>query len=137
MSGLDPVGRALVKDIMKDLKKRGRTVFFSTHITADVEVVCDRVAVIVGGSLRSVNAVDELLESGIEGYDIQVKNCDPACHEGLNTLTKASDITEIYVPRERLNEFLAKLGKNGGDIHLIEPKRKNLESIFLDILNKG
>lgn len=137
MSGLDPVGRALVKDILKDLKSRGKTVFFSTHITADVEVVCDRVAVIVGGRLRSVDVVDELLESGIEGYDIQVKNCAPALYAGLTSSPKASDITEIYVPRDRFNEFLAHLGKNGGDIHLIEPKRKDLEAFFLDILGKG
>lgn len=137
MSGLDPVGRALVKDIMKDLKMRGKTVFFSTHITADVEVVCDRVAVIVGGRLRTLSAVDELLESGIEGYDIQIKNCDPALHEGLHAANRVSDVTEIYVPRESLNGFLAKIGKSGGDIHLIEPRRKDLESFFLEILSKG
>jgi len=49
MSGLDPIGRALVKDIILDLKKRGKCVFFSTHITDDVEKVCDRVGVIVKG----------------------------------------------------------------------------------------
>ena len=49
MSGLDPVGRALVKEIITDLRARGKCVFFSTHITADVETVCDRVGVIVNG----------------------------------------------------------------------------------------
>jgi ABC-2 type transport system ATP-binding protein len=134
MSGLDPVGRALVKDIMKDLKSRGRTVFFSTHITADVEVVCDRVAVIVGGRLRTVSAVDELMESGIEGYSVQVKNCDAVLQVGLDAVHKASDVTEIYVPREQLKTFLEKLGTSGAEIHLIEPKRKDLEAFFLEIL---
>jgi len=57
MSGLDPIGRALVKDIILDLKKRGKCVFFSTHITDDVEKVCDRVGVIVRGSLVAIDRV--------------------------------------------------------------------------------
>jgi ABC-2 type transport system ATP-binding protein len=75
MSGIDPLGRALVKQIMLELKKRGKTVFFSTHVTADVEAVCDRVAVIVAGKLHAVNVVSELLEKGILGYDIHLSGC--------------------------------------------------------------
>jgi ABC-2 type transport system ATP-binding protein len=52
MSGLDPLGRALVKDVIKKLKQQGKTIFFSTHITADVEQVCDRVGVILKGERK-------------------------------------------------------------------------------------
>lgn len=137
MSGLDPVGRALVKDIMKDLKNRGKTVFFSTHITADVEVVCDRVAVIVDGSIQMVSAVDELLESGIEGYFVRATNCDPADFSGLEVMGKSSNVTEIFVPKELFKEFLEKYGSCDAEIRLIEPKRKNLETFFLEILAKS
>ncbi len=56
MSGLDPVGRREVRDIILELKRQGRTVFFSTHILTDAEMLCDRVAVLVGGKLQGVGA---------------------------------------------------------------------------------
>ncbi|MEI7817230.1 MAG: ABC transporter ATP-binding protein, partial [Desulfuromonadales bacterium] len=73
MSGLDPIGRALVKDIILDLKARGKSVFFSTHITDDVEKVCDRVGVIVKGTLVAVDRVESILRSGVEGYVIHLQ----------------------------------------------------------------
>ena len=66
MSGLDPMGRREVRDLMEQLKRRGKTVFFSTHILADAESLCDRVAIIHQGELRSIGAVADLTSS-IEG----------------------------------------------------------------------
>jgi ABC-2 type transport system ATP-binding protein len=60
MSGLDPIGRRDVRDLMAQLKEEGKTVFFSTHILSDAEALCDRVAIIHKGELRGVGAVDEL-----------------------------------------------------------------------------
>jgi ABC-2 type transport system ATP-binding protein len=70
MSGLDPIGRILVKDIIMDLKKQGKTVFMSTHILNDLEVLCDRVGIIVKGSLRTVVDISELMTKGIESYSL-------------------------------------------------------------------
>jgi len=64
MSGLDPMGRNLVGKIIRDLKNRGKTVFFSTHILNDVEVMCDRVGILSSGSLIFAGAFDSLLRSG-------------------------------------------------------------------------
>ena len=61
MSGLDPVGRREVRDIILELKQQGRTVFFSTHILSDAEMLCDRVAVLVGGKLQGVGAPGEII----------------------------------------------------------------------------
>src|SRR3981189_3422413 len=61
MSGLDPVGRREVRDIILELKHEGKTVMFSTHILSDAEMLCDRVGVIVGGKLRGVGAPDEIV----------------------------------------------------------------------------
>src|SRR3989454_6064214 len=58
MSGLDPIGRREVRDIILDLKARGRTVFFSTHILSDTEMICDRVGLLVKGSLKAVGTID-------------------------------------------------------------------------------
>src|ERR1700747_2220409 len=63
MSGLDPMGRREVRDLMEQLKHEGKTVFFSTHILSDAEALCDRVAIIHQGELRSVGAVADLTSS--------------------------------------------------------------------------
>jgi len=63
MSGLDPMGRREVRDLMEQLKQAGKTVFFSTHILSDAEALCDRVAIIHKGELRGVGAVEELTSS--------------------------------------------------------------------------
>src|SRR5437867_12877868 len=61
MSGLDPIGRRDVRDIILRLKDEGKTIFFSTHILPDVEMICDRVGILVKGQLRAVGAVHELV----------------------------------------------------------------------------
>src|SRR5246500_3624206 len=66
MSGLDPMGRREVRDLMEQLKRQGKTVFFSTHILSDAEALCDRVAIIHLGELRGVGAVVDLT-SGVQG----------------------------------------------------------------------
>lgn len=139
MSGLDPLGRALVKRIIRDLAARGKTVFFSTHITADVEAVCDRLGVIVGGRLRAIDSVENVLESGVEGYFVQVSRI-PIAHEifsGFSISEKSVGVTEAYVERGNFREFLDRIYGAGGEIELIEPKRKDLEAFFLDIVAKS
>ena len=124
MSGLDPIGRALVKEIIKDLKGKGKTVFFSTHITSDIEIVCDRVGVIAGGRLRVVDRVENILLQGVEGYVIQVGRASGGSEE-------------ILVEKERLNAYLAQLCASNVSIERIEPKRKDLEAFFMDVLARG
>jgi ABC-2 type transport system ATP-binding protein len=137
MSGLDPLGRALVKEVMSDLKSRGKTVFFSTHVTADVEAVCDRVAVIVGGRLQTVNDVQDILEKGIEGYTVQLTGCPSAVFGTLEVNERPGGLLDIYVPREGLNSFLEIVTRTGGEIRLMEPRRQDLEKFFLNIVGQG
>jgi len=70
MSGLDPIGRREVRDIIHELKKRGCTVFFSTHILSDAEMLCDRVGVLVGGKLRGVGAPGEMVSVEVHAMEI-------------------------------------------------------------------
>src|ERR1035438_4479797 len=63
MSGLDPMGRREVRDLMEQLKQEGKTAFFSTHILSDAEALCDRVAIIHKGELRGIGAVADLTSS--------------------------------------------------------------------------
>ncbi|AJE03397.1 ABC transporter ATP-binding protein [Geobacter pickeringii] len=138
MSGLDPIGRALVKEIILDLKKRGKTVFFSTHITDDVEKVCDRVGVLVKGRLMALDSVENIMRSGIEGYVVQTRLA-AGSHDSLNSfivLRRNEIFIEYLVPTERFTEFMALVTQNSVEVTLIETKRKDLEAFFLDIVNK-
>jgi ABC-2 type transport system ATP-binding protein len=138
MSGLDPMGRALVKDIIKDLKGRGKTVFFSTHITSDVETVCDRVGVIVKGQLKAIDNVTKILKRGIEGYHVQVaQDINEGLVPGFKVTKKSPDMSEVYVPKEKITEFLDVIAKTGVKIELIEPKRKDIEAFFLEIVSEN
>src|SRR5579862_8839913 len=70
MSGLDPVGRREVRDIILELRRQGRTVFFSTHILSDAEMLCDRVAVLHQGKLQGVGAPGEIVSIELHGMEI-------------------------------------------------------------------
>ncbi|MCE1226601.1 MAG: ABC transporter ATP-binding protein [Geobacteraceae bacterium] len=121
MSGLDPLGRALVKNIIIDLKKRGKSVFFSTHITDDVEKVCDRVGVINKGQLLALDSVDHILQQGIEGYVV-------------NITTVAGLREESFVTKSDLQIFIQRAISNQCLIEKIQPRRKDMEAFFLEIV---
>ncbi len=123
MSGLDPIGRALVKDIISDLKARGKCVFFSTHITDDIEKVCDRVAVINKGELLLVDSVENILELGAEGYSVTVS-------------TNGKNRDESFVGVSDLQSFIQQTISQNQLIEKIEPRRKNMEAFFLEIVAK-
>jgi ABC-2 type transport system ATP-binding protein len=124
MSGLDPIGRALVKKIILDLKRRGKSVFFSTHITSDVESVCDRVGVIVKGEMRCVRNVDEITVGGITGYEVRYARI------------KVETPDTLYVSADQLSAKLHEIQSNGNQLLLVEPVRKNLEEFFVDIVSQ-
>src|SRR6266852_874142 len=95
MSGLDPVGRREVRDIILELKREGRTVMFSTHILADAEMLCDRVGVIVGGKLHGVGAPDEIVGMKAQGMEILFEYAGAAAGlQGL--LSKATQTGKRY-----------------------------------------
>ncbi len=139
MSGLDPIGRALVKEIILDLKKRGKSVFFSTHITDDVEKVCDRVGVIVRGKLEALDSVENIVRKGIEGYIVQTR-LGLGRHEALSGFEirgTNETFAEYFVPAAAFNQFMSLAGHNSVEVTLVETKRKDLEAFFLEIVEKG
>ena len=138
MSGLDPIGRALVKDIIIDLKKRGKCVFFSTHITDDVEKICDRVGVIVKGSLVAVDRVENILRRGVEGYlvHLQLPDAKAGTYAGLEAVRRTGSVSEFYVPCNAFNAFMGEVNKAGTEVALVETKRRDLEDFFLSLVNR-
>jgi ABC-2 type transport system ATP-binding protein len=122
MSGLDPVGRALVKEIILELKQMGKTVFFSTHITADVEEICDRVGILVKGELKRVERVDSVLTSGIVEYQVRYR------------LPNQQEEQCRIVSADQLVTTLGSLREEGNDVILVEPRSKRLEHFFLSVV---
>ncbi len=123
MSGLDPIGRSMVKQIIQDLKGQGKTVFFSTHITSDVESICDRVAILKNGELQSVDSVADIFMQGIIGYDLHLRQKDGV-------------ITNSFVEKKELLAALAQSDQVQAEVVLVDPRRKSLEQYFLDTIGK-
>lgn len=78
MSGLDPIGRKMVGDIILELKGEGKTVFFSSHILSDVERFCDKVGIIVGGKLRLIAPVSDLVRDDDTLEDVFLREVNAA-----------------------------------------------------------
>lgn len=139
MSGLDPIGRALVKEIILELKGQGKSIFFSTHITDDVEKVCDRVGVIVKGELVALDTVENVLRRGVEGYLVQVAVTDPVKHqiEGFAPIRTQETTFEYYVQREDFNRFMSQVSNRGIEVTLVETRRRDLEDFFLSLVQES
>jgi ABC-2 type transport system ATP-binding protein len=137
MSGLDPIGRALVKEVILDLKRQGKTVFFSTHVTADAERVCDRIGVIINGIFQEERVVGELLREGVDGYFCRVRGLAAATLHNLGGLSCGDGVTELFVPRDQYDTFAAELLQSGGSFDLIEPRRRDVEEYFLDLVRSS
>ena len=137
MSGLDPVGRREVRDLIGSLREEGKTVFMCSHILSDIEVLCDRVAILKRGRLAQVGHLDELrqrtegpnrmeiLAAGADASDLQhLANADiSATPRGLRI--------EIASENE-IESALAALRKAGGKVVSIQPVQQSLEELFMD-----
>ncbi|HXN52239.1 MAG TPA: ABC transporter ATP-binding protein [Candidatus Acidoferrum sp.] len=137
MSGLDPVGRREVRDIILELKQAGKTVLFSTHILSDAEMLCDRVGVIVGGKLRGVGAPDEIVGMKAQAMEVLFEYVGPA--GGLEALlSKATQTGRRYhmqVAEVDLYATLQQLGGAGAKILLVTQVKSTLEEYFMHLVD--
>lgn len=133
MSGLDPIGRREVRDLMVELKRQGKTVFFSTHILADAEALCDRVAIIHLGELRGVGAVADLTSS-VEGK-VEIIWNGSSIPSSLKTLTSecqlSGDTVRVVVREANQDAAIDALRGAGVRITSITPVRTSLEEYFV------
>jgi ABC-2 type transport system ATP-binding protein len=133
MSGLDPMGRREVRDLMEQLKQEGKTVFFSTHILSDAETLCDRVAIIHRGELRGVGAIADLT-SGIRGRIELVwqgrtvpeffQTLGMDCHAG-------GDLVRAVIAETDQDAALDALRREGLHLISLTPVRGSLEDYYL------
>jgi ABC-2 type transport system ATP-binding protein len=134
MSGLDPVGRREVRDIILELKRQGKTVMFSTHILSDAEMLCDRVGVIVGGKLRGVGAPGQLMDMKAQGMEILFELTGASNAPLLSKATKTGDRYRLQVAEDELYAAIEQLRAAGGRILSVTQVKATLEEFFMNLV---
>jgi ABC-2 type transport system ATP-binding protein len=139
MSGLDPMGRREVRDLMEQLKHQGKTVFFSTHILSDAEALCDRVAIIHQGELRGVGAVEDLTSS-VQGkveviwqgtqVPASIKALGAECHV-------TGDRVRAIIAENQQDAVIDALRRERLRLIAITPVRTSLEAYFVEKLRRA
>jgi len=125
MSGLDPIGRKEVRDLILRLKEAGKTVLFSSHILHDAEVLCDRVAMILKGCLVACGKVTDLLDQGANHQvELMVDHLTP---EGLDHLRPLTD--KVVIQGDRMLVVLKSQQEVGGALEIIRASKANVVSL--------
>jgi len=141
MSGLDPVGRREVRDLIASLRQEGKTVFMCSHILSDIEVLCDRVAILKRGQLAHIGYLDELRRRAGDSNLVEVV----ATGTNAETLSRHLQDGERFMlsptpsglriqvaNEEEVDSVIAALRKAGGKLVSVQPVRQSLEELFLD-----
>jgi ABC-2 type transport system ATP-binding protein len=137
MSGLDPLGRREVRDIILALKQRGCTVFFSSHILSDAETLCSRVGIMAQGRLVASGRVDEMVAFALKGWELIVAGLNPAVVDSLGPRVRkvtplSHDRFAIELPPDAQPErLIAELRGTGATLVSLNPLRETLEDVFL------
>jgi ABC-2 type transport system ATP-binding protein len=135
MSGLDPVGRKDVRDLILEERARKKTVFFSTHILGDVETLCDRVCILSQGSVVVSGALTELLDRSSQASEIAIEGANEALREALcsiGSLREAGGQLLLDVPGEDAKKrALEAILAQGATVASISSRRETLEELFV------
>jgi ABC-2 type transport system ATP-binding protein len=137
MSGLDPLGRRLVRELILRLRDRGTTVFFSSHVLSDAEALCSRVAILVNGRLAACGSLSELVAFKARGWELVVAGARPDLFAGAASgITRVTPIGDgrfalelpLTTPPEPL---IAELAHAGVQVVSLNPLRETLEDVFV------
>ena len=140
MSGLDPIGRREVRDLLLSLRSQGKTVFFSSHILSDVEALCDRAAILSAGKLVRCGTVQELTGIDDPAVEIVAVGIDPSSLDrfaqtvsSLQSATATPNGVHLVLGDEsEIDDTLALIRNCGGKLVSLNPRRSSLEDIFAD-----
>jgi ABC-2 type transport system ATP-binding protein len=139
MSGLDPIGRRLVRNIILDLKKAGKTVLFSTHILSDAETLCDRVAVLKSGRLLDVGPLDTILKIDVTHVEVLVAGIDGGQlgSKGIRSRQPLGERWRLEVDEDDLGNVVRLVEQGHGRILSVQPIRQSLEDYFFKEMASG
>lgn len=138
--GVDPVGRKEIRDVLVSLKKRGKTIFLNSHLLSEVELICDKVAVLNKGKLVMEGGVEELT-AGDNSFAITVSELTDSALAQLREKTADLNVEENVLTitcesSQDLNQFIDAIRNQGVLIEEIRRKRLSLEEMFIDVINK-
>jgi ABC-2 type transport system ATP-binding protein len=136
MSGLDPIGRKDVRDLIFSLRTEGRTVLFSTHILSDVEAICDRIGIIAEGRLTDCGTLTSLLRPGVRAIEVHAQNVPPdlrarLAQDGARVLERDDGTVLTFADQDSADSAVRAIVSNGGRLVSLLPHRDTLEHLFV------
>jgi ABC-2 type transport system ATP-binding protein len=137
-SGLDPLGRLLVRSIIDELRTDGATVFLNSHLLGEVEATCDRVAFVKRGRVveeRRLSTPTEVLDVELRVCPVTAAILDGLSRFGTNIVQPRPDLIALRIDSEAaVPAIVSWLVQQGVQIHAVQPRRKSLEDVFLDVM---
>jgi ABC-2 type transport system ATP-binding protein len=136
MSGLDPLGRKEVRDLILGLRDEGKSVFFTSHILQDAEVICDQVAIILAGRVVQQGYLDDLLGQEISGVEIVAEGLSEALFEELRAAASRAVVQGGRFlfdldDETQADKIITRLREGGGKLRSLVPRRRSLEDLLV------
>lgn len=128
-SALDPVSRVAVRELLRSARDSGKTIFLSSHLLSEVELICDRVAVLHRGRLARLGKTSELLQSGTQ-TEIVARGVPAQAFDGKVDI---DGLVKFTIPAARHREVLERIWTLGGEVVSVNPVRRSLEDVFLEV----
>ena len=132
-SALDPLARVSMRELLLEANRAGKTIFLSSHLLSEIEMICHRVAILVKGRLVHVGKVEELLISH-DRYEIVARGVRTSSFEQAHL---RDGLVEFVVPAPSQREALERIWNLGGEVLSVNPVRRSLEEVFVELANKG
>ena len=132
--GVDPVGRRDIRDVLERIRDRGTCVFLNSHLLSELEMVCDRVAILVQGQVAAQGTIEELTKDS-RRYELTIRGAAPAWSEEFDLrCVAAAEGTTLVLPGsdpDRAQSLIERLRAEGRTILSVQPRRESLEDLFL------
>jgi ABC-2 type transport system ATP-binding protein len=132
-SALDPAGRVAVRELLLRLKSEGKTIFLSSHLLSEIELICDRIGIVHRGRLVRIGTIADILESR-EEFEIVARNFSANDFAGM---AQEDGLMRFAVPAASQRQFIERVWSAGGEIVSVSPKKKSLEEVFLSLTSNG